>query len=489
MKHLKPKLFKKTSKKPKKYPGEKMHFVRATALVIIALVFIVSAGLSVYTFAKTREIVTHADIYRKQREYTCSNETDNRELLTTGSSQTLTLDPKFLDGLDSKWSGELNINADFRTSNVNEPELPEGYRNSIVGDISASFMHDKLNNTLHTFANITGEVDAQAGWYMSYINTEPGMIYRFKTTYVLDKARAVIVAEEVDTEGNRRYTDLEFLTPTTDQSTKTIVFLPKTSVKQLRFFTQLTSFGSMNIYQESVRSFDQFELSNPLISVSFDDGWEEVYTTAKPLLDEFNIKTTQGIIAESFRSLLAGYMDLGQVKHLANQGHEIASHSLRHCNLAQLSNSNLDYDIKASMLILNSEFKGVRGLAYPYGSYNEDVEAAAVKAYDYIRTTQTGLDSLLMNRYRLRGITVTPDMTFEDFKAKVDFAVENRLWINLIYHRIGDDSGEYGISEQMLRRQLEYIKSTPSKIVTASEAVDAILRQQRETFDGIDIPD
>jgi peptidoglycan/xylan/chitin deacetylase (PgdA/CDA1 family) len=467
-----------------KYEEEKMHFARATGLAIIALLFFVSAGASVFSFMKTREIVAHPDVYRKQRDYACSEETDDRELSTTGTSQILTVSKDMLQRSSSSWSDELNPNPRFEASNANEPELPLGYRNSTVGDVSASFLHDKVNDTIHTFANISGDKGGQAGWYMEYIPVQTGLLYKFETAYILDKSKAVIVAEEVTSDNTRTYTDLVFLNPSNGRTTQTVMFMPKSDTVKLRFFTQITSLGSMNIYEESVKSLDSFELEEPLITVSFDDGWADVYTAAKPLMDQLGIKSTQSIIAESFRSLLSGYMDLNEVKQLASEGHEIASHSLRHCNLARLSDSNLDYDINASKLVLESEFPDVRGLAYPYGSFDDRVEDHARDVYNYVRTTETGYDSLLMNRYRLRGITITPAMSFEDFKKTVDFAVSRKLWVNIIYHKVGDNSGEYGISSEHLKQQFEYLASQPARIVKAAEAVDIVTRQQNKQFDA-----
>ncbi|MCW1908548.1 MAG: polysaccharide deacetylase family protein [Candidatus Saccharibacteria bacterium] len=464
------------------YEEEKMHLARAVGLCFIALFFFVSAGVSALSFLKTREIVAHPDVYRKQRDYSCSEETDDRELSTTGTSQILTVSKDMLKQSSSSWSDELNPNARFEASNVNEPELPFGYRNSTVGNVSASFLHDKVNNTVHTFANISGDKGGQAGWYMEYIPIQAGAVYKFETSYILDNAKAVIVAEEVTADSIRSYTDLVFLNPSNGKTSQTVVFMPKADTVKLRFFSQITSLGSMNIYEESVRLLDSYELNDPLITVSFDDGWADVYTTAKPLMDQRGIKSSQNIIAESFRSLLSGYMNLSEVQQLAKEGHEIASHSLRHCNLARLSDSNLDYDINASKLILESEFPDVRGLAYPYGSFDDRVEDHARDAYSYVRTTETGFDSLLMNRYRLRGITITPAISFEDFKKTVDFAVSRRLWINIIYHKVGDDSGDYGVKTEDLIKQLDYVKAQQAKIVTASEAVDIISKQQDSIF-------
>src|SRR4051812_9720176 len=41
-------------------------------------------------------------------------------------------------------------------------------------------------------------------------------------------------------------------------------------------------------------------LDQPLVSISFDDGWESVYTEALPILQQDGIHTTQYIITGTF---------------------------------------------------------------------------------------------------------------------------------------------------------------------------------------------
>jgi|SRR3989344_3422539 len=469
-------------KKKKKYDDERMHFVRVLALMILVIGFAISAVMTVYAFVKTKEIVQHPDIYRKQRDYKCGNETAEQELSVTGSRQLLTPDPDLLAKTRSSRSGELNPNSNFKKSNPNEPELPAGYRNVSVGDATGNFLHNKFDSSLQIFANIPEGAKGQVGWYMDYFAVDGTKQYLFSTRYKLTKAKATIVAEEVDASGKISYTDLVFLEPKTNETTETVLFLPASGTVRMRFFSQLSTMGSMNIIEESVHSLKGMELSEPLISVSFDDGWSSVFTAAKPILDELHIKTTQNIITDSFRSLLSGYMNLGEVKQMEKEGHEIASHSIRHCNLTQLSESNLEYDIKASNQLLKSEFHSVRGLAYPYGAFNQNVEDVAKTEYDYVRTIMTGYNGLIMNRLRLRSVTINPEMTIDEFKTMIDTAVADNLWVNIIYHKVGDAHDVYGITPAALKEQLSYVKSKSVKIVTTSQAVDIITKQQNEKF-------
>ncbi len=470
-------------KKLKKYPDEKIHKVRVILLAIIALAFFISAGLSVFTLFKTKEIVDHPGIYGKHRDYACSSQaTEEGEIPSTGARQLLTYDPALLAASKPRWSAELNSNPTFSQDNPNELELPAGYRYTTVGAATGVFLHNKLKNTLDIFATMPPAQDSRAGWYMEYFPVEPAKQYVLSTSYSLEQAQAVIVAEELDASGNRSYTDLSFLAPAPDRITKELVFIPRLSTVQMRFFTQLSSTGSMTIYEESAHAISDVMLKEPLVSLSFDDGWRTIYELGKPVLDSFDYKSTQFIIGESFRSILSGYMNLSEVKQMQKEGHEIASHSLRHCNLAHLSEEDAAYDVAASKATLQSEFKPIRGLAYPYGSSNPAIKEAARKQYDYLRTTEAGYASLLSDRYELRAVTVLPGTSFEEFKNIVDFAIENRLWLDLVYHKVELAPSAYGINPEGLRQQLAYLKSKDVSVVTIADGIDVLAKQQRAAF-------
>lgn len=468
-----------------KFENERIHYLRSVVLLLITLCLLLSACLSVYTFFKTKEIIEHKAIFQKHREYTCKQVDGAEETMSTGSTQQLTTNPDLRGSLSQKWSQELNTNPNFLKSDPQSIKFPLNYGYGSVGNTKGLFTFDRLNHTLGIFLDVKDSTGVQANWYMGYIQVSQDKSYVFDTSFRLEKAKASIVAEEVDADNTSTYTDLSIVEPSPETINEAHVFMPKPDTVKLRFYTLLTGSGSVTIFKENVHSVDDkngISLDEPLASLSFDDGWESVFTSAKPVLDVLGVKSTQYIIAESFRSFFSGYMSLGQVKQLEDEGHEIGSHTLRHCNLANLSLQNAAYDLKYSKKALETEFKPIAGLAYPYGAYDSSINQLAAQNYSYVRTSDNGYDSLLMDRYRLRAVTVVPEMTMEQFKEIVDFAASHKLWLNLVYHRIENSSEAYGTSAALMKQQISYVQSTGLKVVTVEDAVGTILKQQENAY-------
>jgi len=86
-----------------------------------------------------------------------------------------------------------------------------------------------------------------------------------------------------------------------------------------------------------------------------------------------------------------------EIKHINRKeivdlykGHEVAVHSLTHPFLQDLSEEQMFYELNEDKKNLEALFGyPVRGMAYPYGTYNEAVKAVATKVgIKYSRTVQ-----------------------------------------------------------------------------------------------------
>ncbi|KMQ50684.1 polysaccharide deacetylase [Chitinispirillum alkaliphilum] len=131
---------------------------------------------------------------------------------------------------------------------------------------------------------------------------------------------------------------------------------------------------------------------NNSIVLSFDDGLEDFYTYAYPLLEKMGFKATLFPIAE-YVGKEVNWDVFGTKKHcsekmlreISDSGHEIGSHSLTHANLPWLNDKALCHELRISKNILeNITGKEVKSISFPFGSWNERVwEAAKQNGYKF----------------------------------------------------------------------------------------------------------
>lgn len=123
-------------------------------------------------------------------------------------------------------------------------------------------------------------------------------------------------------------------------------------------------------------------LSGRSVVITVDDGYDDFYTGAFPILKKYQTKATVYIMANYINR--HGYLKDWQIKELIKSGLvEIGSHTLDHADLRSLRKDMAKKEIAESKLRLEKEF-GIQifSFAYPYGSFSKEA-IALVKSAGY----------------------------------------------------------------------------------------------------------
>jgi peptidoglycan/xylan/chitin deacetylase (PgdA/CDA1 family) len=154
------------------------------------------------------------------------------------------------------------------------------------------------------------------------------------------------------------------------------------------------------------------------VSVTFDDGFADVYENALPVLREYGFRSIQFLVAELLgktsewqtRSgeLPGVLMDQAQIKEWLAAGQEIGSHTLTHPWLTRVSLSQAREEIFGSKKKLEDAFGGVvEHFCYPYGDWNPAIRDLVAEAgYKSACTTKFGVNRTEADSFALNRITV-----------------------------------------------------------------------------------
>lgn len=218
----------------------------------------------------------------------------------------------------------------------------------------------------------------------------------------------------------------------------------------------------------------------PLISVTFDDGWESVYTMAMPLLQKYGIRNTQYLISSTTDDI--HYLSKDQIKQLINNGYEIGCHTVSHADLVSLSDKELWDELNGCKTAFEKDYHiTTTNFASPYGRYNSHTLSVIRQLYSSQRNTDgditDGVNGLDVNvkssfdRYNIIGVTLERDTPLWQIKAAVDYTIKHNGWLVLNYHQIDSGSSEYGLQPKNLEKQLSYVSKSPVRIVTMDEVI------------------
>ena len=218
------------------------------------------------------------------------------------------------------------------------------------------------------------------------------------------------------------------------------------------------------------------------MAITFDDGWESVFTIARPILDRYGYKAT--LYAVTGRIGTEGYVRTDQLKLLGDAGWCIGSHTQTHPVLPKLDEDQVYDELAHSQLWLieNGFINGSRHFAFPYGGYNRSVLRIVQSLYDTAVTThkrpvRLPLDkAYLLPRQGLGSSRLNSGYSVERARRLLE-KVEKSHRCQIVYlHKIGP-GGEW--SPEQFEEIIDYVHALGLKVLTIEDIAKSYLSKMK----------
>lgn len=273
-----------------------------------------------------------------------------------------------------------------------------------------------------------------------------------------------------------------------------VVVVPLLSLVEVgHFFQGGPKRSAQTLTAFEARAVDSTEQSpqlfkEPLITVTFDDGFETNYSVAMPMLHKHGIRTTQYMLSGTADD--PSYLSWEQMEQMQRAGHEIACHTNSHADLTLLDDVMLDRELGTCKQELTKRFGPIRNFASPYGASNERTIKAISKYHTSQRNTlgdpTNGVDDLDVNtaknfdRMNIIGVTVRRDTTMQEIRSLVEYTRKHNGWLVLTYHQANDKNSVYSLTPEQFNEQFKYLSGTDVRIATVDQVLPPIRQENVE---------
>lgn len=162
-----------------------------------------------------------------------------------------------------------------------------------------------------------------------------------------------------------------------------------------------------------------------VVWLTFDDGNEDFYTIAYPILKKYKAKATNNIITGFVKKGNAGNLTVKQMKEMMAHGMSFQSHTVNHPDLSVNDKATQKVELTDSIDFLEDKLNTkVNTIAYPSGRYNQTTLDLAKKTYKLGLTTNEGLASAKDGLLSLNRVRILPTTTSKGLLSEI--ATDNK---------------------------------------------------------------
>lgn len=398
---------------------------------------------------------------------------DDYSLTTTEASPAPTPDPVPPVNLISNPSLETSANV----------STPTNWYTNKWGTNTTAFKHATTGYTGSRSVEVstTSYTNGGSHWLYNSVPVTPGRIYQHSNWYK-SSVKTSVYARVTMNDGSVKEIwqgDAPASAQWTQWRTRIVA---ASNATRLSVFQTLRAVGTLATDDYLLGAVSPVPYDRALVSVTFDDGWSDQYTAARPVLNALGFDATYYTISD--RLNLRYYMKGAQVQSLHSEGNEIASHSINHSDFTTLTAAQVTDQFATSQSTFQTLIGApVTSFAYPYGHYTTSTLDSGKAYYKSQRSIDPGMNFKdEMDVTRLKSVVITNTTTTAEVQSLIDSASTAKSWLILCYHEIatipvpgGDAAGT--VTPASFKSHMDYLKDKGVAVQTVKAALAEVQAQ------------
>ncbi|WP_058952968.1 polysaccharide deacetylase family protein [Clostridium tyrobutyricum] len=196
--------------------------------------------------------------------------------------------------------------------------------------------------------------------------------------------------------------------------------IPKDAFREKMKFLKDSGYTTLTLNEFYKFIEENKPVSEKSVLITFDDGYEDNYTNAYPVLKEFGLHATIFVITSTVDKD-SGYLTSNQLREMNRNGIDIESHTVNHDDLDKLSYEKQLETLRNSKESLENILnKKIDYIAYPFGHFNQNtIKAVQVSGYKMAFTTESGWGNKSQGIYKLHRVYVSANHNINEFMRRL----------------------------------------------------------------------
>jgi peptidoglycan/xylan/chitin deacetylase (PgdA/CDA1 family) len=294
---------------------------------------------------------------------------------------------------------------------------------------------DEAGNFLWT--RISNYQNGEAKWQYQPVPVTADRYFEFSATYQAER-EVDVVAEFELAAGGRAFRNLETVPPAGEWTTIREAFPVPDGAK-----TAMVTLVSHGDGTTGVRDYSLTDLTKPgplrwdkpMVSITFDDGWQSAYDGALPLLDKHGFRGTFYVNPGTIET--PNFLTAAELQTLDRAGHEIAALADEHVDLTAIAADRIDEQLRKSREALAAAGLDTEDLAPPYGRSDAQVDWYASRYFETVRGTEEGINTRQsLDPRDLKVVYVTEETTPHNLAEVLAETSRVNGWLILVYHQV-----------------------------------------------------
>ncbi|MFO7867820.1 MAG: polysaccharide deacetylase family protein [Bacteroidales bacterium] len=219
----------------------------------------------------------------------------------------------------------------------------------------------------------------------------------------------------------------------------------------------LFTFSSQIIYSQIPSDYTigtWYKFKDAAVSYTFDDLTDNQLPVAMPIFDQYNFPMTFNVVI-NWTSSWSSLADA------AANGHEIASHTVSHATLSNISINEQITELENSQNTINSNIPGNQCVTIAYPNCNSGDQNTISQYYIAGRTCSGQINSASpSNMYTISSIicgSESQNTSANNLNNHVQSALNSNGWSVFLFHGIDGDGGYSSFQSSELQSHLSYM--------------------------------